>query len=470
MSQQQFLLGARGFTDAHDHWRDADATLADLQRACGGTVPGKVAIPELLDLTQQCRTVGLRIAREFSAFDGTHTVKGFARLLPVDEGCEIMIENWRLITLEPEDPAEEQARRDAIDRAAAEITARLNAAGQLQHMAVTARDADTLQAAVDAAPGRAWHDYVTLVDPMDEVRNAKTHDGARVRLPGSQRSWRARVLPIGASSPSPRAFELLLIADEPLPLEHEHSERQNESASGRLIGSALASALQQPVTRIVSHAETIRLRLAGPLQCEYSEYASHIAEAGGHLAQMLGDLADLEIVEAPGFAPVREPVDLVEVARQAAMILGVRAGERSITIQPSAVDETVTACGEYRRVLQIAINVINNAIAYSPGGSEIMVDVEVIAGAATLTVRDQGPGLTSEEAGRVFEKFERLGREGEGESEPGSGLGLYISRRLALAMGGTLDVINPLDTDSKATRKERSYGAQFRLTLPRETS
>jgi signal transduction histidine kinase len=76
-------------------------------------------------------------------------------------------------------------------------------------------------------------------------------------------------------------------------------------------------------------------------------------------------------------------------------------------------------------VLQVLLNLIGNAIRYSPENSSISLILTGGAGVARITVADQGPGLSPQDAARVFDKFERLGRSGDG----GSGLGLYISRR-----------------------------------------
>ncbi|MEM6265935.1 MAG: HAMP domain-containing sensor histidine kinase, partial [Pseudomonadota bacterium] len=225
----------------------------------------------------------------------------------------------------------------------------------------------------------------------------------------------------------------------------------------RLIGSTLTPVLRQPIARIIANAETIRARLAGPLRAEYSEYAGNIATAGQHLSAMLDDLADLEVVEAADFATIRERVDLGDAARRAAGILGVRAQARGITLKLPPEDERCGATAEFRRVLQILINLIGNAIAYSPEGSTVAITLAsgTPSGTVAVTVADQGAGISAEQASRIFEKFERLGRDNDG----GSGLGLYISQRLARAMAGELSLVQDEPGDELA-------GAQFRLTLP----
>jgi signal transduction histidine kinase len=459
MDPRDTLLGARGLTDARDWLLNADETLAELQARCGGRVPGPLAIPELLALVQQARGLGLRIARAFSAFDGEAMVSGFARIDPSVEaangGCEVLVENWqRNFQPAPEGRAFAD-RLDAIDRATAEVSARLDARQQVQVLSALALDAAALQAAAMTHPGQVWSDLVELADiTHHQPLHWRLLDGAACRFAGSQRHWRVRLIPLGPDGHSPTGFELLLIADEPLPSDAPvgGTEAVSESTPTRLIGSALAPVLRQPVARIIANAETIRTRLAGPLREEYSEYAGTIASAGQHLAAMLDDLADLEVVETPGFSTVRERVDLADAAARAAGILGVKAQNRDITLVVSGERGAAVANAEFRRVLQILINLIGNAIAYSPGGSAVTVTAAPAGeGRVTVSVADQGPGITAEQAERIFDKFERLGRDKDG----GSGLGLYISRRLAVAMAGSLTV-----------ESAEGGGALFRLELP----
>ena len=450
------LVGARGVTDEQDRLLSADEPLADLHERCGGSLPGKVAVPELLVLVRQSRQLGLRLAREFAAFDGEELVSGFVRVNPLGEtghdGCEILIENWQRAPLPPDNANEFAQRLDAIDRASAEVTARLDSQQRVQMVSTHAADVHGLRQAIADDPGASWSDYVELVGVAhQQPLHWRLLDGVHCRISGSLRDWRVRLLPLGASNAAPRGFELLLIANEPLAIGNlDATGEQDDHAA--LVTSALTPVLRQPIARIIANAETIRARLAGPLRAEYSEYAGNIASAGKHLSAMLDDLTDLEVVEAPDFSTSRERVDLGDAARRAAGILGVRARDKSIKINlPTAIEQTAVI-GEFRRVLQILINLIGNAIAYSPEGSTVEVSISrKLDQTVDLVISDQGPGMDEEQAMRAFDKFERLGRDNDG----GSGLGLYISRKLARAMEGDLSL------DSSAEE-----GARFVLTLP----
>ena len=218
-----------------------------------------------------------------------------------------------------------------------------------------------------------------------------------------------------------------------------------------LFGRQLAPVLRQPLGRIIANAETIGSELNGPIRENYALYAKDIANAARHLVALVDDLGDLEAVERIDFTTAKDKIELGDVARRVAGLLALKAADHSIRIITPPESQKVPAVAEFRRVLQILLNLVSNAVRYSPDGTEIFIDIAEFDDGPILTVSDQGAGIAIEDRERVFEKFERLGRAGDG----GSGLGLYISRRLARAMGGELTV----DTAANG-------GAKFILRLP----
>ena len=111
---------------------------------------------------------------------------------------------------------------------------------------------------------------------------------------------------------------------------------------------------------------------------------------------------------------------------------------------------SLPATGEERAVIQILVNLIVNAIRYSPEGGTVRLTFVRTNGAASVTVTDEGPGVAAADQQRIFERFERAE-----SKEAGTGLGLAISRRLARSMGGDVTL------DSAP-----GQGARFTLTLP----
>jgi signal transduction histidine kinase len=216
-------------------------------------------------------------------------------------------------------------------------------------------------------------------------------------------------------------------------------------------GARLEKALREPLSRIVSQAENIGAQTDGPIRRDYAEYANDIASAGRHLLGVVGDLVDLQAIEREDFRPRTERVDLTDLARRAAGLLKVRASERGIRIDAPGVDETLCAMGDEGRIVQILVNLIGNAVRHSPENASIWLRAEAQGSRATLVVADQGPGIATEDQQRIFEKFTRIAP----SDGIGSGLGLYIARRLARAMGGDIAV------DSAP-----GQGARFLLSLP----
>jgi two-component sensor histidine kinase len=440
-------------SDARDWLVEADEPLAGLQLRSGGELPGIIASPALLQLVRKARSYNLKLARAIQAQDDAERITAWVEVSPDDsgDGCVIGISNWQATPLPQEEAGEAAERRTAIVRQLAELSARLGTAQELLAVEASAADLADLLGTMREGLGSPWTDFVGLEgNPHQQPLHWRLLDGAKVEIQGSSRQWTAHLVPLGAPEPGSAGFELYLVADQPLESPRAPEEPAQPTFS-TAIGREIAPVLRQPIARIIANAETIRTQLAGPLGDEYSNYAADIATAGEHLLALLDDLVALEAVEDEQFSPAPDRIDLADLARRAAGILGVRARERGIEIDAPKEGEAARAIGEFRRVLQILLNLLGNAVRYSPQGSQVWLRVEREGSRARVVVADQGEGLSEEQQAKAFEKFERLGRQGDG----GSGLGLYISRRLARAMGGELSV-----------ESAQGQGARFTLELP----
>jgi signal transduction histidine kinase len=232
---------------------------------------------------------------------------------------------------------------------------------------------------------------------------------------------------------------------------HIGNSNATRQGSVGILVDELGQSFRLPLGRIIANADSIGQKLEGPLREHYTAYAKDISTAARHLLALLEDMNDLSAIERADFSPADDKIELGDIARRAAGLLSLKAADQQMKIVLPSEGQAVQAIAEFRRVLQIAINLISNAINYSPAGTSIVIEIGNIAGKAIFSVTDAGMGVAEEDRMRIFEKFERLGRSGDG----GSGLGLYISRRLARAMGGDLYV-------ESATHA----GARFVLKLP----
>ena len=447
---------AHAKTDAEARLVEADDLLAELQQACGGSIGTRIAIPELLALVEKAQTYGLRLARQFEAVDGEHRITAWVEIAPQTndegeaEGCAIDVVNWHSEALPPENDIEAARRRMEINRHLADCTARLDSQQRLLSVDTEAADLAEFARKALAHVGKPWTDFVILPgNTHQQPLHWRLLDGTTCEIDGSARRWTAHLEPLGQPQPGSAGFVLYLTAERPL--SSAGDEDESGDREGPSFGRDLTPVLRQPINRIIANAETIRTKLAGPLADEYSSYAADIATAAQHLLALIDDLSDLEVVESEDFATAPDRIELADVARRACGILGVRAREKGIALVAPPEGESQLAIAEFRRVLQILLNLVGNAIRYSPADSQVWIRLDRIGNRALITVADQGHGLGEDQQERVFEKFERLGRSGDG----GSGLGLYISRRIARAMDGDLTV-----------ESAPGQGARFTLSVP----
>ena len=130
----------------------------------------------------------------------------------------------------------------------------------------------------------------------------------------------------------------------------------------------------------------------------------------------------------------------------------VELGSDEVSVRASVQDSLPSVRGDAERLRQVLMNLLDNAIKYSPEGDEVEVRAYSEDGRIRVDVRDNGPGIAREDQRLIFEKF---GRVTTGNARPGTGLGLFIARSIAEAHGGTLEVSSALER-----------GAVFSLALP----
>ena len=443
------ILSAR--VDRDDRLTEGDAAFTALNARAGGA-PGRVlAVPQFATIVRLARRLRILVSRGVTIADGEADVDCWVKATPDEGGVALAISvlrerpAWRaptatLAATPPPPGAEWTWETDAelrVTRVAPEAGARHGfdapaaLAQPLTRLFALSPDRDGAMPILDAMAER------TDFDRQPATLRAS---GAGVTLAGSVRLDSAGGFAgfVGGVYPAPAAASL----DEPA------------RDVGATFNARLDPILRGPLGRIVAAADSINAAADGPIDPHYGDYAADIASAGRHLLGLIDDLRDLEAIEREDFRVEADEIDLADVARRAAGLLAVRAADAGVTIDRSDTDRPLPARGEFRRTLQIMVNLIGNAVRYSPQGATVWLRLQREGARAVAIVADQGKGIADEDQARIFDKFERVD-----PSEPGgSGLGLYIARRLARAMGGELTV------DSAP-----GAGARFVLTLPGAT-
>jgi signal transduction histidine kinase len=428
----------------------ADPALIALNQRAGGMRGAPLAVPQLATIARLARRLGIVVSRGVVVADDETDVDLWVRAQPDGDTIRLTVSGWREI-------AAWRPTRSAPDSASdflgSDSDWRWETDAALRLTFVT----------LDAGPKHGFDAFALLGQPLTAMfvldagsdgglpildslarRRAMTAQPARLRSSG-----RAVMLTANVRYDVSGDFAGFVGAARLVP--DEAPAAVEPAALSSTFTTGLDKALRVPLARIVANADSINAQADGPVQGDYADYAADIASAGRHLLSLVDDLVDLQAVEKPDFAITPEPIDLADVARRAAGLLSVRAANADVSIARPAIDARIAAVGDFRRVLQILVNLIGNAVRYSPPGSEVCVTVERNDTRAIVVVADQGKGVAPEDQVRIFEKFERVDPSEAG----GNGLGLYIARRLARAMQGDLII-----------ESAPGEGARFVLLLP----
>jgi signal transduction histidine kinase len=227
--------------------------------------------------------------------------------------------------------------------------------------------------------------------------------------------------------------------------------RTREHAAKVAFLAELSHEMRTPLSSMLGFAE---LLASSPLDEKQHRWATLMQDSGAQLVNLLDTALYLARLEDPSGSLLLERVDVEAAVGKALDALEPLAVERSITLAAVArANAPIAALGSGQRLHQVLLNVLTNALKFGPESSTVTVTTSVDGRVAAIDVHDSGPGIVRAQRERIFEPFERLDARQRGVA--GSGLGLCVSRALAEAMGGSLDVI---DTDEP--------GATFRIALP----
>ena len=207
--------------------------------------------------------------------------------------------------------------------------------------------------------------------------------------------------------------------------------------------------LRTPLNAIMGFADIMRNRLFGPLPDRYAEYAQLIHESGQHLLDLINDILDMSKIEAARYRLAREVFDAREALTATLRLMRPQAEEAGIDLRGVLPDEPVTVDADKRALKQIALNLISNAIKFTPRGGSVTATLTAADGTLELTVADTGVGVTPEDLERLGRPYEQAG---DAESRArGTGLGLSLVRAFAGLHGGEMTLQSALGEGTAVT-------------------
>jgi len=196
--------------------------------------------------------------------------------------------------------------------------------------------------------------------------------------------------------------------------------------------------LRTPLTSMMGFLEMIREGEAGDLNEEQQRFLAIVYRSSERLQRLVGDLLFVARLDANGLQLQFGEARLDDIVRDAVESSGALARSREVSLL-AEVDDMPPVSGDKERLSQLIGNLISNALKFTPAGGHVVARAFVDSGRAVVEIADTGIGIPPAEQSRLFQRFFRSSTATE-QAIPGTGLGLVISRAIAEAHGGTIDV------------------------------
>ncbi|MSP42571.1 MAG: PAS domain-containing sensor histidine kinase [Alphaproteobacteria bacterium] len=221
----------------------------------------------------------------------------------------------------------------------------------------------------------------------------------------------------------------------------DHAEVGSRSKSEFL--AHMSHELRSPLNAILGFSEIMSMGLYGKIeQPKYLEYVDTTHESGAHLLSIINDILDISRIESGKVELNEQDVDLEGLFESCLNLIGGRASEAGHTVQGQLMPEMPQLWADERLTKQILINLLGNAVKFTPYGGRITLGVEVTARACVrFWVSDNGPGMSQEDQARALIPFDRGSAMTKSETQ-GAGLGLPLCKMLAELRGGQLTLEN----------------------------
>jgi two-component system phosphate regulon sensor histidine kinase PhoR len=292
------------------------------------------------------------------------------------------------------------------------------------------------------ARGRTAVEAVRSPELHEAVRGAREGQPAsvelEVRIGGEPRSLSAQVAPL------PDGAGVVAVLHDVTNLKRADRIRRDFVANA-------SHELRTPLTAARGFAETLREGVDDPAAVQ--RFADMIVKHTLRLQRIVDDLLSLSRAEAPDGQVELEAVDVPEVVREVVQDLEPQAQESGLELTVGEMPEVPPIRTSRRALDHILVNLVDNALKYTPEGGRVRVTVQAEGSRVVLAVHDTGPGISPQHLERIFERFYRVDK-GRSREMGGTGLGLSIVKHLAARIGADVDV------DS-----EVGQGTTFRVSI-----
>jgi len=226
------------------------------------------------------------------------------------------------------------------------------------------------------------------------------------------------------------------------------SAEQQNAGKSRFLAN-MSHELRTPLNAIMGFSDIMRQRLFGPMSDRYSEYAELIHESGAHLLELINDVLDMSKIEAERFELAREDFDARDAISAVLRLMRGQAERAGIRLRGALPAEPLEVDADRRAIKQIAMNLLSNAMKFTPRGGSVTISALADGPVLELTVQDTGVGIQPEDLDRLGRPFEQAG--GSEQRQAGSGLGLSLVRAFARLHGGDMTIASAFGEGTTVT-------------------
>jgi signal transduction histidine kinase len=251
------------------------------------------------------------------------------------------------------------------------------------------------------------------------------------------------------------ADQAKVLQEQNLELEIQRADAEAANAAKAQFLASMSHELRTPLNAIAGYAELMEIGVLGPVTAKQIEALGRLQRSRKHLNGMVDQVLNFARIEAGKVEFDIKAVPVNDTLLRLAEMIAPQVAGKKLSYDFEGCDESIAVLADHDRLDQILLNLLGNAVKYTPSGGSVRLAVERDSTQVRLKVIDTGPGIPEDRQQDIFHPFVQLGTNTDGLTS-GVGLGLAISRDLARGMGGEIKVESTLGT-----------GSTFTVALPR---
>ncbi len=232
-------------------------------------------------------------------------------------------------------------------------------------------------------------------------------------------------------------------------LETARAEAEAQNAGKSRFLANMSHELRTPLNAIMGFADIMKQKLFGPLPDRYADYPDLIHESGAHLLELINDVLDMSKIEADRFELNREEFDAREALNAVLRLMHGQADRAGVHLRAQIPADPIEVVADRRALKQIALNLISNALKFTPKDGSVTVSMRGLGPSLEVLVTDTGSGIAKVDLERLGRPYEQAGD--TVQRAAGTGLGLSLVRALTELHGGEMVIESQLGQGTAVT-------------------